>query len=100
MDNPSHPAFMPGMIILAGNVIIDNTKVATITLPGKYVQFAFGYLDTTTIAPSISYSNDIATITFTAGASGTLYYFLVVNVTEDITDVDAGTSDITITPVS
>jgi len=100
MENPSHPAFMPGMIVLTGNVTLDNTKKATFTFASKYVQFAFGYLGTTIIAPTITVTDNMATVEFTAGANGILRYFIVGNITESFTDLDAGTSDITINPIS
>lgn len=99
-DAVVNPAIMPGLQCISGQVTLDNTKTATFTIPAKTVIMAVGFVGTGVITPTVSITNDVATITYTATANGTLQYLIYVTSTETITHPDAGTDNIAITPVT
>lgn len=100
MDAPVNPAMLPGLIIVAGSVTLDDTKTATITFPAKGVWTAIGTMGAAAVAVSKSVTSNLASVVFTAAANGTLEYIIIASVTETYTVPDAGTSDIAITPIT
>ena len=100
MDAPVNPAFLPGLIIIAGSVTLDNTKTATITFPAYGVWTAIGTMGAVAVAVTKSVTSNIGTVVFTAAADGTLEYIIIGSVTETYIVPDAGTDDIAITPIT
>lgn len=94
----AHPAALPGLTIVTGQVTIDNTKTATIRFPAKGVWSAFGTIGTAAVAGAVTITNGIAEVVYTAGANGTLNYLIFASLSEQITVTDAGTDNIVITP--
>lgn len=88
-----------GLKIIAGQVSnLTNGNVVTITFPALSVSMAMGTIDTAAVAPSISITNGVATVTFTAGGSGTLQYIIVASLVDSASVVNSGGSNVTINP--
>jgi len=98
IDAIVNPNVLPGFTMIAGKITLDNTKTATITFPARGVFLAIGTLGTAAVAGEVTITNNSASVVFTAGADGTLNYFIIASVTEEFTVPDAGTSDVVVTP--
>lgn len=100
IDKLVNPAVLPGMVVIAGRVTVDNTKTVTITFPAKSVWFAIATLGVAAVARTVTITGNTAVVVYTAAADGELNYFIIASETETIADVDAGTSNVDITPIS
>ena len=98
-ENLVNPAMMPGIQYYAGRIDIDSGNTATFEISAKSVLCTMGQIGTTTVegVPTKSTTKaDTWTIVYTAAATGVLNYGILATSQEEIEDLDAGTSNITI----
>lgn len=103
-DTVVNPGVMPGMLVIADDVTVDDGAVVTITFPAKSIWSVFAQTTGTSVtkAKSVSGSGAISTgtVTLTATGGGTISYIIFASVTETVADLDIGTdATYSITPI-
>src|SRR5574337_1243016 len=87
-DAPVNPALMPGLMIMADDVTVDNGAVVTITFPAKTIWTVIAQTTGASVTKAKSVSNDVGTVTLTASGNGTISYIIIASVTETVADFD------------
>lgn len=103
-DNVVNPGIMPGMLIIADDVTVDDGAVVTITFPAKSIWSVMAQTTGTSVAKTKSVSTSgarsVGTVTFTATGAGTISYIIFASTTETVADLDIGTdATYSITPI-
>jgi len=99
MDAPVNPAIMPGLILLADDVTLTDTKTLTITFPAKWIWTVLAQTTGTSVTKTYSVTNEVATVTLLANGTGLISYLIIASVTE-VGAVNTLTVDTTHTPIS
>jgi len=99
MDAPVNPAILPGLIMLADDITLTDTKTLTITFPAKWIWTVIAQTTATSVTKTWSVTNDVATVTLLAGGTGVISYLIIASVTEVGTD-NTSTVDVTHTPIT
>lgn len=101
LDSPVNPAIMPGLLLIADDITVDDAAVVTITFPAKTIWCVMVQTTGTSVAKTRSISSDVGTVTLTATGDGTITYIIFASVTETVADLDIGAdSTKAITPIT
>ena len=99
MDAPVHPAFLPGMFLIADEITADSAAVITVTFPAKGIWLVFAQTTGTSVAKTKDVTSNVGTVTFTLTGDGTVSFLIIASVTETIAALDIGTdATLSVTP--
>ncbi len=101
LDTPVNPGIMPGLLLIADDITVDDGAVVTITFPAKTIWCVMVQTTGSSVTKARSVSSEVGTVTLTANGDGTITYIIFASITETVADLDiAAAGTYAMTPVT